>query len=139
MDSRQTGKKASIGMGAPLTRRRFLHLTGATLGSAGVLNMLNAWGQNAMDGLTEPPKLDGNGDGTKVIVIGAGPGGCPTAYELMNLGYDALFPSEITNVNPAILAALSPNSDENRDFFSGSGSSYVMGKAVETEDDDWDF
>src|SRR5699024_459920 len=58
---------------------------------------------------------------------------------LMNLGYDALFPSEITNVNPAILAALSPNSDENHDFFSGSGSSYVIGKAVETEDDDWDF
>jgi ribonucleotide reductase beta subunit family protein with ferritin-like domain len=29
--------------------------------------------------------------------------------------------------------------DENHDFFSGSGSSYVMGKAVETEDEDWDF
>ena len=58
---------------------------------------------------------------------------------LMNLGYDALFPSEITNVNPAILAALSPNSDENHDFFSGSGSSYVIGKAEETEDEDWDF
>ena len=25
------------------------------------------------------------------------------------------------------------------DFFSGSGSSYVIGKAVNTEDDDWDF
>src|SRR5690625_1129982 len=58
---------------------------------------------------------------------------------LMNLGYDSLFPSEITNVNPAILAALSPNSDENHDFFSGSGSSYVIGKAEETEDEDWDF
>lgn len=58
---------------------------------------------------------------------------------LMNLGYEALFPSEMTNVNPAILAALSPNADENHDFFSGSGSSYVMGKAVDTEDEDWDF
>ncbi len=38
---------------------------------------------------------------------------------LMNLGYPALFPSEICNVNPAILAALSPNADENHDFFSG--------------------
>ena len=27
----------------------------------------------------------------------------------------------------------------NHDFFSGSGSSYVIGKAVATEDDDWDF
>jgi len=58
---------------------------------------------------------------------------------LMNLGYEAMFPSTVTNVNPAILSALSPNSDENHDFFSGSGSSYVIGKAVATEDDDWDF
>ncbi|HCW7018358.1 TPA: class 1b ribonucleoside-diphosphate reductase subunit beta [Citrobacter farmeri] len=58
---------------------------------------------------------------------------------LMNLGYETLFPAEMADVNPAILAALSPNADENHDFFSGSGSSYVMGKAVETEDEDWNF
>ena len=58
---------------------------------------------------------------------------------LMNLGYEALFPRDETNVNPAILSALSPNADENHDFFSGSGSSYVIGKAVNTEDEDWDF
>ena len=57
----------------------------------------------------------------------------------MNLGYEAMFPKEVTKVNPAILAALSPGSDENHDFFSGSGSSYVIGKAENTEDDDWDF
>lgn len=58
---------------------------------------------------------------------------------LMNLGYEALFPQESINVNPAIISSLSPNADENHDFFSGSGSSYVMGKAVVTEDEDWDF
>ncbi|KAB1660472.1 class 1b ribonucleoside-diphosphate reductase subunit beta [Pseudoclavibacter sp. CFCC 13796] len=58
---------------------------------------------------------------------------------LMNLGYEPMFPSSVTNVSPAILSALSPNADENHDFFSGSGSSYVIGKAVNTEDDDWDF
>ena len=58
---------------------------------------------------------------------------------LMNLGYDPLFPKDQTDVNPAILASLSPGADENHDFFSGSGSSYVIGKAVETEDEDWDF
>lgn len=58
---------------------------------------------------------------------------------LMNLGYEALFPKDEADVNPAILAALSPNADENHDFFSGSGSSYVIGKAVGTEDDDWEF
>lgn len=58
---------------------------------------------------------------------------------LNNLGYEALFPSDATNVNPAILTSLSPNSDENHDFFSGSGSSYVIGKAEETIDADWEF
>ena len=58
---------------------------------------------------------------------------------LMNLGYDALFPKETTNVSAAILSALSPNSDENHDFFSGSGSSYVIAKHESTEDSDWDF
>ncbi|GLU86533.1 ribonucleoside-diphosphate reductase subunit beta [Kocuria sp. NBRC 114282] len=58
---------------------------------------------------------------------------------LNNLGYEALFPKEMTDVSPAILSALSPNADENHDFFSGSGSSYVIGKAVDTEDEDWDF
>jgi ribonucleoside-diphosphate reductase beta chain len=58
---------------------------------------------------------------------------------LMNLGFDALFPKEVCDVNPAILSSLSPNSDENHDFFSGSGSSYVIGKHEATEDEDWDF
>jgi len=57
---------------------------------------------------------------------------------LQNLGYEALFPPAACEVNPAIMAALSPDS-ENHDFFSGSGSSYVIGKAVATEDEDWDF
>ena len=58
---------------------------------------------------------------------------------LMNLGYEAMFPASVTNVNPTIISSLSPNSDENHDFFSGSGSSYVIGKHEATDDDDWDF
>jgi ribonucleoside-diphosphate reductase beta chain len=58
---------------------------------------------------------------------------------LMNLGYEAMFPADISTPNAAILSALSPNGDENHDFFSGSGSSYVIGKAVATDDEDWDF
>ncbi|WP_018296189.1 class 1b ribonucleoside-diphosphate reductase subunit beta [Corynebacterium lubricantis] len=58
---------------------------------------------------------------------------------LNNLGYEGLFPVDETRVSPAILASLSPNADENHDFFSGSGSSYVIGKAEDTTDDDWDF
>ncbi|MXP50807.1 class 1b ribonucleoside-diphosphate reductase subunit beta [Pantoea sp. SoEX] len=58
---------------------------------------------------------------------------------LMNLGYESLFPAKLTQVNPVILSALSPNSNENHDFFSGSGSSYMVGKSVDTEDEDWNF
>ncbi|RLY93967.1 class 1b ribonucleoside-diphosphate reductase subunit beta [Kocuria tytonicola] len=58
---------------------------------------------------------------------------------LMNLGYPERFSAEETRVNPEILAALSPGSDENHDFFSGSGSSYVMGKGEDTTDADWEF
>ncbi|MGI4894826.1 MAG: class 1b ribonucleoside-diphosphate reductase subunit beta [Janthinobacterium lividum] len=58
---------------------------------------------------------------------------------LMNLGYEGMFPADMTKVDASILSALSPNADENHDFFSGSGSSYVIGKAVSTEDEDWEF
>lgn len=58
---------------------------------------------------------------------------------LNNLGFEALFPPEISEVNPAILSALAPDANENHDFFSGSGSSYVIGKVTKTEDEDWDF
>ena len=58
---------------------------------------------------------------------------------LNNLGFEGLFPADETRVSPAILSSLSPNADENHDFFSGSGSSYVIGKAEDPTDDDWDF
>lgn len=58
---------------------------------------------------------------------------------LANLGYDPMFPKDECQCNPAILAQLNPDSNENHDFFSGSGSSYVIGKAEITADEDWDF
>lgn len=58
---------------------------------------------------------------------------------LNNLGYEGLFPSDECRVDPAILSSLAPDANETHDFFSGSGSSYVIGKAEETQDDDWYF
>ena len=58
---------------------------------------------------------------------------------LANLGFDPLFAENTTKVSPSIMASLSAESDENHDFFSGSGSSYVVGVAEATKDDDWDF
>ena len=58
---------------------------------------------------------------------------------LMNLGFEAMFPATETQVLPAIMASLNPAGNENHDFFSGAGSTYVIGKEEQTEDDDWDF
>ncbi|MCK7642110.1 class 1b ribonucleoside-diphosphate reductase subunit beta [Corynebacterium sp. CCM 8835] len=58
---------------------------------------------------------------------------------LMNLGYPARFEEEASGVEPDVLAALAPESSETHDFFSGSGSSYVIGRAESTEESDWDF
>lgn len=58
---------------------------------------------------------------------------------LQNLGYDNLFPKDECQPSPAIMSALNPGGDEVHDFFSGSGSTYTMGKVVNTDDDDWSF
>lgn len=58
---------------------------------------------------------------------------------LMNLGFDPMFPDDMCKVDPAILTALAPNANENHDFFSGSGSNYVIGKVEALKDEDFDF
>ena len=58
---------------------------------------------------------------------------------MMNLGYSGLFPQEECKFNAGVMTSLDPSANENHDFFSGSGSSYVIGKMEETEDSDWDF
>jgi ribonucleoside-diphosphate reductase beta chain len=57
---------------------------------------------------------------------------------LMNLGFGALFPKDEVDVSASIISSLTLGG-ENHDFFSGGGSTYVIGKAVETEDSDWEF
>ena len=56
-----------------------------------------------------------------------------------NLGYEAIFPQEECKFNAGVMTSLDPSANENHDFFSGSGSSYVIGKVEETTEDDWDF
>lgn len=56
---------------------------------------------------------------------------------LANLGFDHMFPDNQTRVEAAILASMTVDADETHDFFSGSGSSYVIGDVEETTDDDW--
>jgi monoamine oxidase len=70
------------------SRRSFLKLMGAIGGSAAVWQSMNALNLTAASSREEPPELDGEANGTSVIVLGAGPAGCATAYELQNRGYD---------------------------------------------------
>lgn len=88
MDQMQEHIGERIRKPGAITRRMFLQMVAATSGSTAMLNVMAAMGQQSIEGLTEPPKMDGNGEGTKVIVLGAGPGGCPAAWELVKLGYD---------------------------------------------------
>lgn len=58
---------------------------------------------------------------------------------LMALGYQALYPRDETKFDAAIMAYMDPTSNQNHDFFSGSGSSYQMIDASDMSDDDWNF
>lgn len=56
-----------------------------------------------------------------------------------NLGFDEPFSPSETQVDPQILSALDPTGSANHDFFSGSGSTYIMGasKNKELSEDEW--
>ena len=56
---------------------------------------------------------------------------------LANLGLPPAFSPEQTKIPSYILSALDLSTGEAHDFFSGSGASYVMGRAEETTDEDW--
>lgn len=56
-----------------------------------------------------------------------------------NLGYDGIFQPDECRFNAGVMTSLDPSANENHDFFSGSGSSYVIGKMEETTNEDWDF
>ena len=71
-----------------VTRRQFLQAVAAASGSAAMMNSMAAIGQIPESDYIEPPALDGSGEGTSVVILGAGTGGCVAAYELMQLGYD---------------------------------------------------
>jgi monoamine oxidase len=83
-----TSNPSATGSVSGLTRRRFLHLAGFWGGSAAVLSGMTAWGHMPASAQLQPPQLEGSGNGTRVIVLGAGPCGLTAAYELVQLGYD---------------------------------------------------
>ncbi|MEZ4520724.1 MAG: flavin monoamine oxidase family protein [Thermomicrobiales bacterium] len=71
-----------------LTRRNFLQLLGVAGGSAAVFSAMNAWDLIPAAAQETPPDLEGGGNGTRIIILGAGPAGLVSGYELSKKGYD---------------------------------------------------
>jgi monoamine oxidase len=63
-------------------------MMGAVGGATAVFSALEAWNISTASGMEAPPPMDGNADGTKVLILGAGPAGLTTAYELKQRGYN---------------------------------------------------
>lgn len=74
--------------GSPLTRRRFIQAATALGGTTASFSAMSAWGHLAEAQTSTPPPLEGGGDGTSVVILGAGPAGLVAGYELQNKGYD---------------------------------------------------
>ena len=71
-----------------LTKREFLKGFASVSGISAVMAALDAWDMSIASAATAPPALSGTGDGTRVLILGAGIAGLTTAYELTERGYD---------------------------------------------------
>jgi monoamine oxidase len=70
-----------------VSRRSFLRTIAAAGGATAVWSTLDSWGL-AKPARQELPPLEGQVEGVRLIVLGAGMGGLTAAYELSQLGYD---------------------------------------------------
>jgi monoamine oxidase len=71
-----------------LSKREFLEAAAAVGGAAAVLTALDGWGIGFASAAENPPELMGSGNGTRVLILGAGLAGMTAAYELGMRGYD---------------------------------------------------
>lgn len=74
-----------------MTRREFLQLLGQAGGASLVYSALGAMGLSDARGANAPApfkQLEGNANGKRVLILGAGAAGLCVAYELGKVGYD---------------------------------------------------
>jgi monoamine oxidase len=72
---------------ARISRRQFLQTIATVGGATAVWSTLDSWAL-ARPARQELPPLEGQVDGVRLIILGAGMGGMTVAYELGQLGYD---------------------------------------------------
>ncbi len=70
-----------------LTKREFLKGFALVSGVSAVLSALDAWNMSIASAASAPPTLSGTGEGTRVLILGAGLAGLTTALELTERGY----------------------------------------------------
>lgn len=71
-----------------LTRRHFLQALGMVGGAGMLMAGLSAFNIGIASAQERPPTLSGNGNGKRVVILGAGLAGMVAAYELGKKGYD---------------------------------------------------
>lgn len=73
---------------AAITKRSFLQSVGMIGGTAAVMTAMQGWDIGFASEMDRPPQLSTNGNGKKVIILGAGLAGMVLAYEMNKKGYN---------------------------------------------------
>lgn len=71
-----------------ISKRQLLKSIGMVGGSAAVYTAMQGWNLASASTMTEPPKMSTEGNGKKLIILGAGFAGMVTAIEMGKKGYD---------------------------------------------------
>ena len=71
-----------------ITKRSFLQSVGMIGGTAAVMTAMQGWDIGFASEVDRPPQLSTNGNGKKVIILGAGLAGMVLAYEMNKKGYN---------------------------------------------------
>ena len=71
-----------------VTKRDFLASIGMVSGTAAMMTAMSGWDMSLASTMTEPPKMSTDGNGKKILILGAGLSGMVCAIELAKKGYN---------------------------------------------------
>lgn len=71
-----------------ISKRELLQSIGMVGGTAAMMTALSGWDMSMASTMTEPPKISTEGNGKKILVLGAGISGLVCAMELIKKGYE---------------------------------------------------
>jgi monoamine oxidase len=71
-----------------ITKRSFLQSVGMIGGTAAVMTAMNGWNIGFASEMDKPPELSSDGNGKKIIILGAGLAGMVMALEMTKKGYN---------------------------------------------------